>query len=150
MQLGDKKLVVQRASVGAKVGGDGLIQMGMPITIPGLQIEGGASIPTEVLCLMNMVTVDELQDDEEYEGIWPCLELVVCVVWNWWCVLFGTGGVCYLELVVCVIYSLILGIMEDVREECNKYGSVVAVEIPRPVAGVEVPGCGKVGLHCLQ
>lgn len=36
------------------------------------------------------------------------------------------------------------GIMEDVREECNKYGSVVAVEIPRPVAGVEVPGCGKV------
>eukprot|EP00731_Ephydatia_muelleri_P038309 Em0714g4a len=52
---------------------------------------------------MNMVTVDELQDDEEYEGI-----------------------------------------MEDVREECNKYGSVVAVEIPRPVAGVEVPGCGKI------
>eukprot|EP00731_Ephydatia_muelleri_P029353 Em0020g997a len=103
MQLGDKKLVVQRASVGAKVGGDGLIQMGMPIAIPGLQIEGGASIPTEVLCLMNMVTVDELQDDEEYEGI-----------------------------------------MEDVREECNKYGSVVAVEIPRPVAGVEVPGCGKI------
>ena len=48
--------------------------------------------------------------------------------------MFGTG----------FIYSFILGIMEDVREECNKYGSVVAVEIPRPVAGVEVPGCGKV------
>lgn len=105
MQLGDKKLVVQRASVGAKVlgGPDGLIQLGMPITIPGLQLEGIASNPTEVLCLMNMVTVDELQDDEEYEGI-----------------------------------------MEDVREECNKYGSVVAVEIPRPVADVEVPGCGKI------
>lgn len=81
MQLGDKKLVVQRASVGAKVGGDGLIQMGMPIAIPGLQIEGGASIPTEVLCLMNMVTVDELQDDEEYEGCLSlCLELVLFIL----------------------------------------------------------------------
>lgn len=71
MQLGDKKLVVQRASVGAKVlgGPDGLIQLGMPIAIPGLQIEGGFQSPTEVLCLMNMVTVDELQDDEEYEGV---------------------------------------------------------------------------------
>ena len=34
--------------------------------------------------------------------------------------------------------------MEDVRDECSKYGSVMGVEIPRPVGGVEVPGCGKV------
>lgn len=35
-------------------------------------------------------------------------------------------------------------ILEDVREECCKYGSVRSIEIPRPVHGVEVPGCGKV------
>ncbi|CAJ0576405.1 unnamed protein product, partial [Mesorhabditis spiculigera] len=35
-------------------------------------------------------------------------------------------------------------IMEDIREECNKYGVVVSVEIPRPVDGVVIPGVGKV------
>ena len=38
--------------------------------------------------------------------------------------------------------------MEDVRDECSKYGSVVGVEIPRPIGGVEVPGCGKVPYMC--
>ncbi len=70
MQLGDKKLVVQRASVGAKT--NPLIEQamggvsGLPIDIPGLSMMGLES--TEVLCLMNMVTVDELEDDEEYES----------------------------------------------------------------------------------
>ena len=35
-------------------------------------------------------------------------------------------------------------ILEDVREECGKYGSVKSLEIPRPIKGVEVPGVGKV------
>ncbi len=78
MQLGDKKLVVQRASVGAKMAEmDALmLQAGMPVTavpmdinIPGLQIEGTAQQATEVLCLMNMVTKEELEDDEEFEGV---------------------------------------------------------------------------------
>lgn len=34
--------------------------------------------------------------------------------------------------------------MEDVREECGKYGSVKSLEIPRPIPGVDVPGVGKV------
>lgn len=40
-------------------------------------------------------------------------------------------------------------IVEDVRDECSKYGLVKSIEIPRPVDGVEVPGCGKVcgGVH---
>jgi len=45
--------------------------MTTPINIPGLQLEGGTSaagMPTTVLCLMNMVSLDELRDDEEYEG----------------------------------------------------------------------------------
>lgn len=38
-----------------------------------LQVAGltlaGAGPPTEVLCLLNMVTPDELRDEEEYEDI---------------------------------------------------------------------------------
>jgi len=74
MQLGDKKLIVQRASVGAKSGP--LAQPGTALTtpvqiqVPGLQtVSGGLGQPTEVLCLMNMVTPEELIEDEEYEDI---------------------------------------------------------------------------------
>ncbi|XP_050684464.1 splicing factor U2AF 50 kDa subunit isoform X2 [Leptidea sinapis] len=103
MQLGDKKLIVQRASIGAK--NTTLAMTGAtPVT---LQVAGltlaGAGPPTEVLCLLNMVTPDELRDEEEYEDI-----------------------------------------LEDIKEECNKYGCVRSIEIPRPIEGVEVPGCGKV------
>ncbi|VVC89059.1 unnamed protein product [Leptidea sinapis] len=102
MQLGDKKLIVQRASIGAK--NTTLAMTGAtPVT---LQVAGltlaGAGPPTEVLCLLNMVTPDELRDEEEYEDI-----------------------------------------LEDIKEECNKYGCVRSIEIPRPIEGVEVPGCGK-------
>ena len=37
--------------------------------IPGMMHAMGAGPPTCVLCLMNMVTPDELVDDEEYEDI---------------------------------------------------------------------------------
>ncbi|CAE1332348.1 U2AF2 [Acanthosepion pharaonis] len=98
MQLGDKKLIVQRASVGAKNA-----QNPVQLQIPGLNLNQGAGPPTEVLCLMNMVTPDELEDEEEYEDI-----------------------------------------VEDVKEECGKYGMVHSLEIPRPIKGVDVPGCGKI------
>ncbi|CAF1486188.1 unnamed protein product [Adineta steineri] len=97
MQLGDKKLIVQLASVGAKN------MPGMPgVQIPGLNMQS-STVSTEVLCLLNMVTEEELRDDEEFEDI-----------------------------------------MEDVREECSKYGSVKSLEIPRPIQGVDVPGVGKI------
>jgi splicing factor U2AF subunit len=38
-------------------------------------------------------------------------------------------------------------ILEDVKEECSKYGFVKSLEIPRPIKGVEVPGVGKVSLN---
>jgi splicing factor U2AF subunit len=87
MQLGDKKLVVQRASVGAAkiITGDGseMIAMPempvtntpMPINIPGLQVAGTAQTATEILCLMNMVTKEELEDDEEFEGGRNCMHM---------------------------------------------------------------------------
>jgi len=73
------------------------------IQIPGMSGMSGPGLPTEVLCLLNMVMPDELTDEEEYEDI-----------------------------------------LEDIREECAKYGEVRSIEIPRPVPGVDVPGCGKV------
>lgn len=100
MQLGDKKLIVQRASVGAK---NTTIIPSVQIQVPGLSLVGASGPATEVLCLLNMVTPDELKDEEEYEDI-----------------------------------------LEDIKEECNKYGVVRSIEIPRPIEGVDVPGCGKV------
>lgn len=56
MQLGDKKLVVQRASVGAK-NANAMAQAPVQIQVPGLQLQSGSGPATEVLCLMNMVSV---------------------------------------------------------------------------------------------
>ena len=42
------------------------------------------------------------------------------------------------------IFIHVTGIMEDVRDECSKYGEVRTVEIPRPIDGMSVPGVGKV------
>jgi splicing factor U2AF subunit len=78
----------------------------MNLQIPGLnmdQVQSAGNIPTEVLCLMNMVLPEDLEDEEEYEDI-----------------------------------------LDDVKEECGKYGVVRSVEIPRPIKGVEVPGLGKI------
>jgi len=102
MQLGDKKLIVQRASVGAK-NVVGMNMLPASVQIPGMQGMSGPGLPTEVLCLLNMVTEEELRDEEEYEDI-----------------------------------------LEDIREECSKYGEVRSLEIPRPLPGVDVPGVGKV------
>lgn len=73
------------------------------LKVPGLSTVINTGPPTEVLCLLNMVTAEELRDEEEYEEI-----------------------------------------LEDIKEECNKYGVVRSVEIPRPIDDVDVPGLGKV------
>ena len=103
----------------------------------GHQVAGAPQEATEVLCLMNMVTKEELEDDEEYEGglyIEPLQLASQCVLKS--------------TIVECgIIFCCCSGIMEDVREECGRYGEVVSVEIPRPVGGVDVPGVGKVGIN---
>lgn len=129
MQLGDKKLIVQRASVGARtaVGSELPVQL----QVPGLNISQiqAAGPPSEVLVLMNMVTPQELEDEEEYEGQ-----------------LFSRPLAQWLNLYCGERLILIpnLDILEDVKEECGKYGNVKSMEIPRPIKGVEVPGCGKI------
>uniref|UniRef100_A0A1I7X2P0 RRM domain-containing protein n=1 Tax=Heterorhabditis bacteriophora TaxID=37862 RepID=A0A1I7X2P0_HETBA len=106
MQLGDKQLVVQLACANARHAAP------MPhsaTSIAGIDLSQGAGMPTEVLCLMNMVVEEELKDDEEYEDI-----------------------------------------LEDIREECSKYGIVRSLEVPRPVPGVDVSGIGKVWILYLS
>lgn len=128
-EIADKKLIVQRASVGAKSGplasATGILNPAaaaallppVQIQVPGLANITPSSTPrvlTEVLCLMNMVEPNELKDDEEYQEI-----------------------------------------LEDIEEECSKYGTVKSIEIPRPITRHsggrdenvdlhQVPGLGKV------
>jgi len=43
----------------------------MNMQIPGLNMDEvvqAGTMPTEVLCLMNMVVPEDLEDEEEYEG----------------------------------------------------------------------------------
>lgn len=102
MELGDRNLVVQRASVGsekkaaaitatgANVGALGT--GGVPSAVQKFAGEGGdAGEPTSCMVMLNMVTPEELQDDEEYADI-----------------------------------------VEDIRDECTKYGAVTDVRVPRP------------------
>ena len=99
MQLGEKKIVVQRASVGAKnsiyaPASDLSQQLGIPSLAPGALV---LEARTNILCMLNMVVAGELVNDQEYEDI-----------------------------------------LDDVRDECSRYGQVVSLEIPRPIQGLEV------------
>ena len=67
MELGDKKLVVQRASLGANKIGPGA---GMPLILPQTLLTGeGEVIPSNVLLLLNMVTPEELVNQDDYDGM---------------------------------------------------------------------------------
>lgn len=103
MELGDRFLVVQRAQIGQggqRIGGPGMGSDmpgggGMQSTAPPASIMAsaqGEGEPTRVLQILNMVSVDELTNDQDYEEI-----------------------------------------VEDIKEECGKYGAVQEVKIPRPV-----------------
>jgi len=106
MVIGDKQLVCQRAMVGAKSTMASL-PVGVATTIAPFSMMGAdlqqQVQATRVLVLLNMVTKDDLTNDDDYADI-----------------------------------------VEDIREECSKFGKVVSLDIPRPIEGVEVPGLGKV------
>ena len=81
----------------------------------------GPGQPTEVLCLLNMVVEEELVDE-------VCCHLISSI---------SSNQLNYLNLLLQEEYE---DILEDIREECGKFGEVKSIEIPRPVPGVEVPG----------
>ncbi len=67
MELGDRKLVVQRASVGSAKNAGVTNVLPTSVLIP---TGNGEMLPTTVLQLLNMVTPEELVDDDEYEGFY--------------------------------------------------------------------------------
>ncbi|KAJ3082139.1 U2 small nuclear RNA auxiliary factor 2 [Quaeritorhiza haematococci] len=112
MELGDKKLIVQRASVGANKAAPGApgaaTVPGLPVGLPANLLAGAAANiePTSVLLLLNMVTAEELVNDEEYQGQDD--------------------------------------ILDDISDECGKFGTIRNITIPRPVPDPEAPGVGKI------
>src|SRR6202008_2386469 len=99
MELGDKHLKVQRASIGlTQVSGleMGVNAMSMLAGTTSQGLEEG-----RVLQLLNMVTAEELIDNDDYEGEPLAVNGVQELKWS---------------------ANLRLEICEDVREECEKYG----------------------------
>jgi len=92
--------------------------------------------PTHVLQLLNMVVPEELMDDEEYNGTGADFQETLSLNLRWRSCIWATAAACART-----------EILEDVRDECNKFGPVREVVIPRPTPdGQRGPGVGKVGL----
>ncbi|ESK94890.1 rrna primary transcript binding protein [Moniliophthora roreri MCA 2997] len=76
MELGDRYLVVQRASVGAKPGTPGMIPNPdipydeMPEIPRPIMPAGESAGDARILLMLNMVTPDDLVDDEEYGDLY--------------------------------------------------------------------------------
>ncbi|KAF2836231.1 hypothetical protein M501DRAFT_987405 [Patellaria atrata CBS 101060] len=101
MELGEDKIRVKRASIGVQQAG------GLEMNINAMSLLAGTSTgeleQSRVIQLMNMVTMEELMDGEEYEDI-----------------------------------------LQDVQDECGKYGKILEIKVPRPTAGRPAPGVGKI------
>ncbi|XP_058081291.1 splicing factor U2af large subunit B isoform X5 [Magnolia sinica] len=110
IKMGDKTLTVRRANQGASQPKPEqesvLLQAQQQVALQRLVFQAGA-LPTKVICLTQVVSADELKDDEEYEDI-----------------------------------------MEDMRGEGGRFGTLVNIVIPRPNPnGEPAPGVGKVFLE---
>ncbi|RWR72346.1 RNA recognition motif domain-containing protein [Cinnamomum micranthum f. kanehirae] len=109
IKMGDKTLTVRRANQGTtqpKQEQESVLQYAQQQAYQRLVFQGGPP-PTKVVCLTQVVTEDELKDDEEYADI-----------------------------------------VEDMRGEGGKYGTLISVVIPRPNPnGEPSPGVGKVFLE---
>ena len=118
MDLLDKHLKVQRASVGHTQASGvemGVNAMSMLAGTTSQGLDDG-----RVLQLLNMVTPEELIDNEDYEGMFAS-------VFNFKSML------------------TILEICEDVKEECEKFGKVLDMKVPRPTGGSrQSNGVGKI------
>ncbi|ROV97932.1 hypothetical protein VSDG_04932 [Cytospora chrysosperma] len=102
MELGDRHLKVRKASIGiTQVAG---VEMGVNAMSMLAGTTSTDSEVTRVLQLLNMVTPEELMDNDDYEEI-----------------------------------------CEDVRDECQKYGQISELKVPRPIGGSrQSAGVGKI------
>lgn len=124
MMLGERALKVQKASIGiTQVSGEMGVNA-MSMLAGTTSADAGAG---RVLQLLNMVTADELMDNDDYEGMLlpPPLKtkwLSNLVLTNTW-----------------------LEIRDDVQEECEKFGTIISIKIPRPAGGSrQSAGVGKI------
>ncbi|TKW02061.2 hypothetical protein SEVIR_8G214600v4 [Setaria viridis] len=73
IKMGDKTLTVRRANQGAAQPRPEqesiLLQAQQQVQMQKLVYQVGGALPTKVVCLTQVVTADELRDDEEYEDI---------------------------------------------------------------------------------
>ena len=119
MELGDKHLKVQRASIGVTQASGlemGVNAMAMLAGTTSQDLDEG-----RVLQLLNMVTPEELIDNEDYEGK-----------------AFRSRSCSQLTLIF-------VEICEDIKEECEKYGKVLEMKVPRPTGGSrQSSGVGKI------
>ncbi|KAK9666772.1 hypothetical protein RND81_14G210100 [Saponaria officinalis] len=110
IKMGDKTLTVRRANQGTvqpKPEQEVVLQHAQQqILLQKMMLQPG-TLPTKVVCLTQVVTADDLRDDEEYQDI-----------------------------------------LVDMKEEGEKFGSLVNIVIPRPGPNGELaPGVGKVFLE---
>ncbi|KAI3471072.1 hypothetical protein Pfo_027735 [Paulownia fortunei] len=110
IKMGDKTLTVRRANQGTtqpKPEQESvLLHAQQQIALQRLMLQPSV-VATKVVCLTQVVTADELKDDDDYEDI-----------------------------------------VEDMRTECGKFGTLVNIIIPRPLPSGEMgPGVGKVFLE---
>ncbi|KQJ87609.1 splicing factor U2af large subunit A isoform X2 [Brachypodium distachyon] len=73
IKMGDKTLTVRRANQGASQPRPEqetiLMQAHQQVQMQRLVLQVGGALPTKVVCLTQVVSADELRDDEEYEDI---------------------------------------------------------------------------------
>jgi hypothetical protein len=121
MELGDSTLKVQRASIGMKQAAGvemGVNAMAMMAGTTSADLEA-----SRVLQLLNMVTPEELMDIEEYEGETPTPPHR------------NARGLLNCQIEIC----------EDIKEECQKFGKLIDLKVPRPSGGSrQTAGVGKV------
>lgn len=119
MELGDKHLKVQRASIGQTQ------VSGVEMSVNAMSMLAGTTSQGlddgRVLQLLNMVTAEELIDHEDYEGMYSNVHSVITLL------------------------TAMAEICEDVKEECQKYGKVLEMKVPRPSGGSrQSVGVGKI------
>lgn len=123
MQVGNHYLKVKRASIGVTQATGlemGVNAMAMLAGTTSNDMEEG-----RVLQLLNMVTPEELLDNDDYQGS------------------FATTW----DMPRSSALTTNLEILEDIREECEKFGNLLDVKIPRPSMGSrQSAGVGKIFL----
>lgn len=119
MELGDRHLKVVRASIGITQASGldmGVNAMSMFAKTTSQDLE-----TSRVLQLLNMVTPEELMDNDDYEGMSFPHNLTLRDHTN--------------KVEIC----------DDVQEECSKYGQILGLKIPRPSGGSrQSAGVGKI------